>query len=124
MNDRLICNAFNIECNPSSPFYEESGFSSVDDFDINKYKNVPFTKTDGIFFSIIGVLSIIFGFVWGVDIFFDHIFSLILFGICMPYVFARNIYHGMQPWIRKRRRKNAVKMVLKRRLYRELNLTF
>jgi len=115
MHDPMKHDAFNVHCNPASPFYEGNSARSMfsDDFDIKNYKtpykkSKPFTKKERnvikrtaiVVLVLTAIISLLLGLERGFFLGLSAFVYLLIFAL-MPYIFLRAIADSI-----KEKRKN------------------
>lgn len=111
MHDPMKHDAFNVHCNPASPFYEGNSIRSMfsDDFGNQTYKqSKPFTKKERkvvkrtaiVVLVLTVIISLLLGWEKGFYFGLSAFVYLLIFAL-MPYVFLREIVDSI-----KAKRKN------------------
>ena len=106
MHDPMKHDAFNVHCNPASPFYEGNSARSMfsDDFGNQTYKqSKPFTKKERkvikrtviIVLLITATISLLLGWEKGLYFGFSAFVYLLMFAL-MPYIFIRAIVDSIK----------------------------
>ena len=111
----MECNAFNIECNPASPWYEGDSTRNMLNDDNTPCKQLkPLTKKEKKVMKIIAIvvlaLTVMMSFLLGLERgigFFFNLLPLLLFGLLMPYIFIRAIIDCIKE--KRQNRKNKKK---------------